>query len=277
VKTSVINTSLGKIEYNLYGLGKPILFVHGGHIDCTETIFQKGLDPNNFCFITPSRPGYGNTPLSELNKTPKGTADLFIALLDEIKITKVILVGISAGGLTALEIAAHYPDRIESLILMSALTQKWFVETDKVYIWGKKLFAPRVERFTWLFYRLFFSLFPKIMTKAMFKQLSSYRPIEFTKDEFQELKQLTLKMRSRQGFVNDLDQSIDQGILTKIECPTLILNSNYDNQVDLSHALNATINVKNSRMVTYNNRWGHLIWLGEGYNQYLNEFKEQIR
>ena len=38
-------------------------------------------------------------------------ADLFVALLDELNIQKAIVVGISAGGLTALEIAANYPDQ----------------------------------------------------------------------------------------------------------------------------------------------------------------------
>ena len=147
---SVIETPKGKIEYSLHGRGKPILIIHGGHVNCRETIFQKGLDPATFCLITPSRPGYGNTPITDLNRTPKGTAELLVALLDELKLTRVTVIGISAGGLTALEIAANYPGRIDSLILMSALTQKWFCENDKVYIGGKRLFAPKVERFTWL-------------------------------------------------------------------------------------------------------------------------------
>jgi len=103
----LINTSKGKIEYTITGQGIPILFVHGGHVNCRETIFRKGLDLNKFCCITPSRPGYGNTPLSDSNKSPKGTADLFIALLEELDYYEVIVIGISAGGLTALEIAAH--------------------------------------------------------------------------------------------------------------------------------------------------------------------------
>src|SRR5687767_1060721 len=136
---SLVSTEKGKIEYSLSGQGKAILFVHGGHVDCRETIFQKGLDPNTFCFITPSRPGYGRTPLTEQNRTPKGTADLFIALLDRLAIQKATIIGISAGGLAAIEMAANYPDRITNLALMSALTKKWFSETDKVYKGGKIL------------------------------------------------------------------------------------------------------------------------------------------
>ena len=209
---SVIETPKGKIEYSLRGMGKPILIIHGGHVNCRETIFQKGLDPAKFCFITPSRPGYGNTPITALNKTAKGTAELIIALLDELKLTTVTVIGISAGGLTALEIAANYPDRIERLILISALTKKWFAPNDKVYIGGKRLFAPKIERFTWLLYRLFFMLFPKLMTRMMFKELSIYRPVSFTKSESKELMKMTTSMRSGYGFVNDLDQNIDQHI-----------------------------------------------------------------
>ena len=268
--TSQIKTSKGEIEYTLLGIGKPILIVVGGHTNCKETIFHKGLDPNKFCFITPSRPGYGLTPLTDQNKTPKGTSDLFVALLDELKIETAIVVGISAGGLTALEIAANYPDRVESLVLMSALTKKWFVETDKLYKGAKIIFAPGIERYTWFLYRSFFKLFPKFMAKTMFKELSKYRPIEFSKDEIHELKQMTIIMRSYKGFDNDLDQNIDQEILKQINCPTLILHSNFDNAVDISHAENANINIKNSKMATFNNHWGHLLWLGKDDDPILN-------
>ena len=276
MRTSLIETAKGKIEYSLLGQGKAILFVHGGHVNCRETIFQKGLDPNKFCFITPSRPGYGNTPLTELSRTARGTADLLVALLDELKLPKAIVVGISAGGLAALEIAANYPDRVESLVLMSALTKKWFVETDKVYVGGKRIFAPKMERFTWLLYTLLFRLFPKVMAKTMFKELSKYRPIEFTEDEFKELKKMTLAMRSGYGFVNDLDQTIDQEILSRVKCRTLILHSENDNAVDNSHPQNAKNKIKDSKLVTFKNRWGHLLWLGTDYEPVLNELKQQI-
>jgi pimeloyl-ACP methyl ester carboxylesterase len=274
--TSQTETLKGKIEYTLLGKGRPVLIIVGGHTNCKETIFHKGLDPNKFCFVTPSRPGYGLTPLTAQNKTPKGTSDLFVALLDELKIQKTIVIGISAGGLTALEIAANYPERVDNLILMSALTKKWFDKRDKMYKGAKIIFAPGIECYTWFFYRLFFRLFPKAMTKTMFKELSEYRPIEFTEDEAQELRQMTLIMRSYKGFDNDLDQTIDQEILKRIKCPALILHSEYDNAVDISHARNAGNNIKGSRLVTFKNHWGHLLWLGTDYEPVLNEIKRQI-
>ncbi len=270
---SLIETAKGTIEYSLRGQGKAVLIVHGGHIDCRETIFQKGINLGQFCFITPSRPGYGNTPLSDINKTPKGTADLLVALLDKLNLQKAIVIGISAGGLTALELAANYPTRVESLVLMSALTQKWFAETDKVYIGGKKLFSPRIEACTWLLYRLSFRLFPQVMARVMFKELSTHRPVQYTGDEFLELKQMTLHMRSGQGFVNDLDQTIDPKTVAQVNCTTLILHSENDNKVSLSHALNASEKIKGSKLITFSNRWGHMLWFGTEYEPVLHELK----
>jgi pimeloyl-ACP methyl ester carboxylesterase len=274
--TSIIETAKGKIEYSMLGQGRILLIVHGGHVSCHETIFQKGLDSNKFCFITPSRPGYGATPLTEYNKTPKETADLFMALLDELKVPKATVIGISAGGLTALEIAANYPARVEKLVLMSALTKKWFAETDRLYVQGKKAFAPKTERYTWLLYRLLFKLIPKVITRVMFRELSKHRPIEFTEDEFKELKEMTLNMRSGYGFHNDLDQTFDQSTLSRIDCPTLILHSENDNAVDSSHPQNANKNIKHSKLMTFNNRWGHLLWLGTDYEPIVSVLKKYI-
>lgn len=272
----LINTSKGRIEYCIAGRGEPILFIHGGHVNCRETIFRKGLDLSKFCCITPSRPGYGSTPLTSSNKSPKGTAELFIALLNELQLNEVIVIGISAGGLTALEVADQYPKRIKKLVLMSALTNKMFNNSDKQFVGGKIIFAPGVEYFTWLLYRFFFRLFPKTMANAMFKSLSKYRPIVYTQNEAQELRNLTFRMRSQHGFYNDLHQAIDQKILFNIECPTLILHSEYDNALDTSHPLNASATIKNSRFVFFKNHWGHMLWIGIDYEPILNELKKYI-
>ncbi len=274
--TTVVETNNGFVEYCMIGEGKPIVFIHGGHSNCNESIYYKGLDQNQFRFLTPSRPGYGNTPLTNINKTPQGTADLFIALLDELKIEKAIIVGISAGGLTALEMASNYPDRVEKLILMSALTKKWFTEKDKTYLKSKRLFDPKVEKITWSLYRIFFKLFPNFMSKTMFKELSKYRPIEYEKDEIDELRKMTLNMRSGKGFSNDLDQTIDQDILSQIRCFTLIIHSINDNAVPISHAKNANDKIRNSKLITFRNRWGHLLWLGKEYEQILLQLVSEI-
>jgi pimeloyl-ACP methyl ester carboxylesterase len=274
---SIIDTAKGPIEVRVEGKGCPILFVHDGHVDCRETIFQKGLDADKFLFIAVSRPGYGKTLLTESNKSPRGTADLIIALLDELKISRATIIGISAGGLTALEIAANYRNRVKNLVLISALTKKWFIDTDSTYRGGKMIFAPRIQKLTWSLYRFSFNIIPNAVGRLMFRELSNYRPIEFDREELKELKGMTVNMNSGHGFSNDLDQTIDQGTLSRIHCPTLILHSEYDNAVDLSHATNAKLLIKHARLVEFKNRWGHLLWIGKEYSAVVRELEDFIR
>ncbi|QYJ69335.1 alpha/beta fold hydrolase [Flavobacterium litorale] len=258
----IVETIAGKIEYNVYGNGKPIVFLHGGHSNSQEKLFLKGYNKNCFKLIVPSRPGYGKTPIS--NKTThKDAAQLIIALLDVLQIKKCVVVGISAGGLTAIQMAATYPNRVEKLLLISAITQKWLSPEDTLYKMGKIVFSPMVERFTWSVYRLLFSLLPKTMTKVLFKQVSSITNTTITENEICEVKKMVSVQRSKKGFVADLDHDISNDAITKIKCPTLILHSKNDKSVAIAMAHHANTNINNSILKVYNNKWGHLLWLGK--------------
>ena len=70
-------------------------------------VFDRWLE-HGFGVIAPSRPGYGRTPL-EIAETSAESADCYAALLDVIKIDKVVTVGISAGGPSAIQFAARHP------------------------------------------------------------------------------------------------------------------------------------------------------------------------
>lgn len=260
--TQIINTNKGAVEFSLTGTGIPILFVHGGHSSCDESLFHKGFDTKRFCLITPSRPGYGKTPLSKM-VSPKDTAELFVALLDQLKLKTVVVVGISAGGFTAIELSSNFPDRVKKLVLISAVTKRWMTEQDKTYRRAKRLFSPAFEKYSWGLFRLFYSLFPRVMAKTMFKELSNFRPCEITKDEVAELYEMIKLQRSKKGFINDLGQDIGQNTIRKITCPTIILHSLNDNSVNIEHANHAHAQIEKSILKVYNNKWGHLLWLGK--------------
>lgn len=260
--TQIIETTKGPIEVSFKGVGTPLLFVHGGHSSCNESLFHKGFDLNKYYLITPSRPGYGKTPLSN-NATPRATAELFITLMDAIQLKSVIVIGISAGGLTALELASNFPDRVKKLVLISAVTKDWMTAQDPIYRKAKKLFSPRFEKYSWGLFRFFYLLFPRLMAKTMFKELSNFQHAKITPDEIKELHSMINLQSSKHGFVNDLDQHIDQKVLDEIACPTLILHSTTDNSVCIDHAKDAHAIIKKSILKIYTNKWGHLLWLGQ--------------
>lgn len=266
----IIKTELGEIEYSTTGNGKPVLFIHGGHTNCNETIWHKGFDLKKFQLITPSRPGYGNTLLNN-NKTPKQQADLIISLLDYLSIDKVILYGISAGGLTTIELAGNYPERVEKLILASSISKEWLDKKGKLYKTAKRIFDPKVEGFIWGMIRFFSGLFPNLIAKNFYPQFTSNSLHKLRKEDIKELISMFKNFKSGAGFINDIDQNIETDIFSKIKCPTLIIHSKNDNSVLFEHALHSNKMIENSKLVALNNEWGHLFWIGKDSNDSISK------
>lgn len=262
----MIHTKLGWVEYSIVGEGTPVLFVHGGHSNSRDTLFHKGWDKKKYQMITPSRPGYGKTPLANY-QTPKSAANLFIALLDALKIDQVIVYGISAGGWTALELAANHPERVKKLILVSALTKEWLDHNGKTYQIAKRIFHPKIEWLSWGLAHLFAILTPRLITKSFYAEFSSLKDASITRQEVEELSNVLKKYRSKEGFVNDIDQNIDAATLKKIRCPTLILHSRYDASVSPEHAEHAHREIQGSKLYMLENQWGHMLCLGKEYQE----------
>lgn len=262
VKSQVIHTKRGDIEYCTVGKGIPILFLHGGHSNCMETLCQKGFNREKFQLITPSRPGYGRTPLNG-NQTPKQSAGLILELLNELSIENVVVYGISAGGFTAIELAGNYPDKVRKLILASAISKKWLDEQEKIYKTAKILFNPKMEKFTWFMVKFFSGIFPNMIARSFYKQFSDHPLHKLKKDDARELISALNHYNSKTGFLNDIRQNIEEEILTKIKCPTVIVHSKNDKSVPFEHAIHANKMITYSELVEVNNQWGHLFWIGD--------------
>jgi pimeloyl-ACP methyl ester carboxylesterase len=264
-----IETRLGKIEYASVGNGIPIIFIHGGHSNCNETLFHKGFDLNRHQLITPSRPGYGNTPLNN-NRTPGQSADLIAELISHLSIKKCVVYGISAGGLTAIELAAGHPDKVEKLILASAISKKWLDKNASTYKTARIIFNPKMEKFTWGIVRGFSKIFPGMIAKSFYAQFSLQPKHKLDKNDVAGLVSALMGYRSKSGFMNDIDQEIDSNVFGKIKCPALIVHSKNDNSVSLDHALNSNKKIENSKLIELDNEWGHLFWIGKDSEQSIN-------
>lgn len=275
MKIETIKTDKGQIEYSVVGEGKPVLFLHGGHSNCRETLFYKGFDTRKYQLIIPSRPGYGNTPLDD-NITPKKTADLLVSLLNYLGIEKVVLYAISAGGLTSIEFAGNYPERVEKLILASAVTKRWLDKNGRVYKTAKKLFNPKTERIVWGVIRFFSRIFPRMVANNFYPQFSENKPHRLEKNDINELLSTFKHFNSKSGFMSDIEHEIENGLISKIQCPTLIIHSKNDNSVSYEHAEHAKRMIKNSKLLGLNNEWGHLFWIGNDSNETIRKTIEFI-
>lgn len=276
MKNYILTTKLGDIEYTSIGKGIPIVFIHGGHSNCFDSLCYRGFDLDKFNLITPSRPGYGNTPLNG-NSSPQKTAELIMELVNHLSLNKIIIYGVSAGGLTAITLAAEYPEIVHKLILASAVSKKWLDKTGEIYKTALKIFNPKMEKLTWAVVKLFSKMLPQMIAKSFYPQFSNKPPHRLEKKDVCDLCNVFSHYNSKDGFINDINQNIDYNIFSKIKCPTLIIHSINDNSVLLEHAEYSNLMIKDSELIELDNEWGHLIWIGNDSNESISKIYNFIK
>jgi pimeloyl-ACP methyl ester carboxylesterase len=122
--STVAATRCGPIEYQAAGVGIPLLMIHGsggGHdqgMAWARPLVQQGVR-----VVAMSRFGYLRTP-RPADASPEAQADAHVCLLDALGIDKAAVVGVSAGGPSALQTALRHPDRVSALVLVVPITYK---------------------------------------------------------------------------------------------------------------------------------------------------------
>lgn len=98
-----------------------VLFLHGFLGNATNWSDVAESLASDFRTILVDLPGHGKSvDLPDDLYTIKGCASELIALLDDLRIDKVNLVGYSMGGRVALYLATHYQERFRTLVLESS-------------------------------------------------------------------------------------------------------------------------------------------------------------
>jgi pimeloyl-ACP methyl ester carboxylesterase len=103
-KLTMVETKKGKIEYIKWGEAPYMLLLPGTP---GWAFFHFGFyrEDSGFGVITVNRPGYGNVPLTNDNKTAEQQADLCVALMEHLGIDKFPLMVASGGGCIGLRMA----------------------------------------------------------------------------------------------------------------------------------------------------------------------------
>jgi 2-hydroxy-6-oxonona-2,4-dienedioate hydrolase len=114
----IANTTAGPIEYAETGAGIPLLFIHGAGGGYDQGLANVAdLVGVGFRVIAPSRFGYLGTPVPA-DTSPAAQADAHAAVLEELKVQKAVVVGVSAGARSAVELAVRHSERVAALILI---------------------------------------------------------------------------------------------------------------------------------------------------------------
>jgi pimeloyl-ACP methyl ester carboxylesterase len=104
------------------GEGHPVLLLHGGGGPLTVQGFADLLAAQRPARVfTPTHPGFGGTPRPDALASVPGLAALYVALLTELDVRDVTVIGNSIGGWIAAEMALLDTSRVSSFVLVDAV------------------------------------------------------------------------------------------------------------------------------------------------------------
>lgn len=114
----IVQTSFGAVEYAAKGEGPPVLVIHGASGGFDQGMDMVGsLAAEGYRVVAPSRFGYLRSAMPA-HPTTAMQADALVELLDHLQNRKAVIIGISAGAWSALQIAIRHPDRCAALVLL---------------------------------------------------------------------------------------------------------------------------------------------------------------
>jgi pimeloyl-ACP methyl ester carboxylesterase len=250
----VMLTKLGPIEYVSKGEGPPILVVHGAVGGYDQGLAFAGLLADGFQVISVSRFGYLGSPIPE-NPSMELQADVFAALLDELGIDKVAILGGSAGGLSTLQFALRHPDRTSHVIMVCTLSIPLEKPTKLTpmnrFIFGSDRRLWRATRSRKKFLKVVKT--PRSVIDNLTPKQAAWA------DAFRE----SMHPASRRYEGLKLDDLIGWAPkpypLEKISAPTLVFHAKDDPGVDIEHARHMGKRIPNVEVIEYPDG-GHLMF-----------------
>ncbi len=108
-----------EIDYDVEGArtGKPIVFIHGFPFDRSMWKPQIEFLRKEYYVISYDLRGHGASTIGDGQYSVEYFVDDLIALLDHLKISKAVVVGLSMGGYIALRALERNPERFRGIVL----------------------------------------------------------------------------------------------------------------------------------------------------------------
>lgn len=249
IKTSeIIKTSAGEIEYKIEGEGTPVLLLHGAGGGFDQGLWMKRVFlEDKYKFISVSRYGFLRSPIPD-NASIKNQAALYSALLDDLNVTKVIVVAGSAGGASAIQFANDYPEKCSALILLFAVSGpepegvEEPISTKIIHLIQQSDYAY------WIFSEFMQSSILNLMgvPEDVYESFDPEQK-QFAKEMLDVMHPMTQRYK---GTINDAKMLYFEEISTEnITSPTLIMHSKDDALVNYYHALNSHDKIKHSKLI----------------------------
>jgi len=269
MKSQITQSSKGPVEYTLLGQGGPMVLVcHGTSSNCFSTDVSAPLAAAGFRVLTPSRPGYGRTPL-EVGRSAAEAAGALIALVDSLQAATCAVVATSGGGPTGAALAAKFPQRVTRLVLAEAISQPEERSNEPAYKNQVAFYGP-LHGLTWSMLGLMSRLSPRSTARQVLAIFSSHDPDDglgrLSPEDIQRLCHFFRGRSSRQGALNDLTHTVGSGVLDAVKQPTLVVHSREDKSVPFAHAEFSLAHIPHAQLCEAGFT-GHFFWIGPDFTR----------
>jgi pimeloyl-ACP methyl ester carboxylesterase len=147
------------IRYQQIGSGPDILFIHGTPIPLEGWLDSviEGLS-GKYRLTVYDRPGHGQSSTNNINYSIRQSAELALALIDQLNLQRPLVVGHSFGGAIALSMATLYPGNVSGFMTVGPMV---YPNNAAPFIF-KLALLPVIGK---LFIRMVIRLFGKLMVK----------------------------------------------------------------------------------------------------------------
>jgi len=278
MQSELARTVNGPVEYTSQGEGPVMLVCHGTSSDCFSTEVMRPLVQSGFRVITPSRPGYGRTPLS-VGRSAAEAAQSLVQLLDTLQVRRCAVVATSGGGPTGLALAAGFPERVTRLVLAEAISRPEDRPNEPSYNSQVAFYGP-LHIAMWMLLKLMSRLSPRSMARQTLAIFSTHDPQDgirrLSPDEIRGLCAFYRGRSSRAGALNDLGHTVGMSVLESVCQPTLVIHSREDKSVPFAHAEWSLRHIPHSELCEAGFT-GHFFWIGPDYERIAKQMVTFLR
>lgn len=209
---------MGKeIYYETYGEGKPLVVLNG--IMMSTASWAPFIEPFSAAnrLILLDMLEQGRSSKLEEGYTHDIQVDALKALLDELELEKVSIMGISYGGSVAMKFALKYHENLDRLLLFNAAawTSPWLRDIGRA--WNKA--AADGEAY-------YYTAIPVIYSPQFFTEKSDW--MEKRREALIPIFNYAPFMDSMVRLTSSTDTYDIRGELHKIKAPTLVVSSEFD-------------------------------------------------
>ncbi|NOZ04697.1 MAG: alpha/beta hydrolase [FCB group bacterium] len=132
------------LYYEIQGKGVPVLFIHGLGSSARDWEYQVPAFARRFKLYLIDLRGHGKSDKPRSPYSIPLFADDLRAFLDALALKTVSIVGISLGGMVALQFALDHPDRLKKLVLVNSFVELPVKTVRQKLEFWKRLFIVRL-------------------------------------------------------------------------------------------------------------------------------------